>query len=126
MTFMLPSDADPGQAPPPPAPLSSPDFLAQLTAAQQADAHGKELTDSEFIGPPSASGAAVRSGQPLSQMSDADLQAIAAQGPSGATGGWSNAPMVHRWANAPLAPVPGRNFDDVERAFPPAPDLSSV
>ena len=105
MTFVLPSDADPAPVPPTPVPSSPPDFLAQLSAAQQADAHGRELTDSEFMGSPSASGTALRSGQPFSHMSDADLQAIAAQGPSGATGRWSNAPLVHQWSNAPLAPV---------------------
>ena len=54
MTFVLPSDADPGQVPPTPVPSSPPDFLAQLTAAQQADARlnsrGHELTDQEFLG----------------------------------------------------------------------------
>ena len=53
----------------------------------------------------------------LSHVSDADLQAIAAQGSSGATGRWSDAPLAHQWSNAPLAQAPGRNFDDVERAF---------
>ena len=62
----------------------------------------------------------------LSQMSDADLKAIATQGPSGATGRWSDAPLAHQWSSAPLAPVTSRSFADVERAFPPASDLSSV
>jgi hypothetical protein len=99
MTFVRPSDLDPASGSPTP---SLPDFLAQLNAARQADAHGRELTDSEFVGSPSANGAAIRPGQSLSQMSDADLQAIATQGPSGATG---------RRAN----------FSDIERAFPSAP-----
>ena len=117
MTFVLPSDADPAPVPPTSVPSSPPDFLAQLSAAQKADARGRELTDSEFTGSPSASGTALRPGQSLSQMSDADLKAIATQGPAGASGGWSN---------APLAPVTSRNFADVDRAFASGPDLSSV
>ena len=131
MTFVLPSDADPGPVPPTPAPSSPPDFLSQLTAAQQADARlnsrGRELTDQEFLGGGQPNG--TRGATPdLSQMSNADLKAIAARGTSGATGRWSDAPMAHGWSNAPLAlaPVTSRSFADVERAFPPAPDLSSV
>ena len=57
MTFVLPSDLDPAPGSPTPSPPSPPDFLAQLNAARQADAHGRELTDSEFVGSPSANGA---------------------------------------------------------------------
>ena len=46
MTFTLPSDTDPDPGSSPSAPSSPPDFLAQLTAAQQADAHGRELSAS--------------------------------------------------------------------------------
>src|ERR1700723_2649460 len=60
-------------------------------------------------------------------MSDADLQAIATQGPSGATGRRANFSDIERaFPSAPAPQVPGRSFADVERAFPPAPDLSSV
>ncbi len=133
MTLVPPSDADPGPVPPTPATSSPPDFLTQLTAAQQADARlnsrGRELTDQEFLGAGQPNG--TKGATPdLSHVSDADLQAIAAQGSSGATGGWSNAPMVHQWSNAPLARVKSRNFDDLARAFSPrgagAPDLSSM
>ena len=110
MTFVLPSDADPAPVSPTPVPSSPPDFLAQLTAAQQADARlnsrGRELTDQEFLGGGQPSG--TRGATPdLSHVSDADLQAIAAQGSSGATGRWSDAPLAHRWSNAPLAQVAG-------------------
>ena len=129
MSFVLPSDADPAPVTPTPVPSPPPDFLAQLTAAQQADARlnsrGRELTDQEFLGGGQPNG--TRGATPdLSQMSDADLKAIATQGPSGATGRWSDAPLAHGWSNAPLAPVTSRSFADVERAFPPASDLSSV
>ena len=129
MTLVLPSDADPGPVPPTPAPSSPPDFLAQLTAAQQADARlnsrGRELTDQEFLGAGQPNG--TKGATPdLSHVSDADLQAIAAQGSSGATGRWSNAPMVHQWSNAPLARVKSRNFDDLARAFSPCRSPRSV
>ena len=120
MTFVLPSDADPAPVTPTPVPSSRPDFLSQLSAAQQADARlnsrGHELTDQEFLGGGQPTG--TRGATPdLSHVSDADLQAIAAQGSSGATGRWSDAPLAHQWSNAPLAQAPGRNFDDVDKAF---------
>ena len=52
MTFTLPSDLDPGPGPPTPVPSSPPDFLSQLTAPKQADARGRQLRNSEFIGSP--------------------------------------------------------------------------
>ena len=129
MTFVLPSDADPAPVPPTPVPSSPPDFLAQLMAAQQADARlnsrGRELTDQEFLGGGQPNG--TKGATPdLSHVSDADLKAIATQGPSGAIGRWSDAPLAHQWSSAPLAPVTSRSFADVEKAFPPASDLSSV
>ena len=63
---------------------------------------GARLTDQEFLGGGSRTG--TRGATPdLSQMSDADLKAIAAQGSSGATGRWSDAPLAHGWSSAPLA-----------------------
>ena len=120
MTFILPSDADPAPGSPTPVPSSPPDFLAQLTAAQQADARlnsrGRELTDQEFLGGGQPNG--TRGATPdLSRVSDADLKAIATQGPSGATGRWSDAPLAHGWSSAPLAQAPG---------FSSGSDLSSV
>ena len=54
MTFVLPSDADPAPVTPTPVPSSPPDFLAQLTAAQQADARlnsrGREHFERSFGG----------------------------------------------------------------------------
>ena len=102
MSFVLPSDADPALGSPTPVPSSPPDFLAQLTAAQQADARlnsrGRELTDQEFLGGGQPNG--TRGATPdLSRVSDADLKAIAMQGPSGATGRWS----THRWRMGGLA-----------------------
>jgi len=63
----------------------------------------------------------------LSQMSDADLQAIA-----GSSGGRPNFSDIERaFPSAPTPQVPGPSFaDDLTRSFPPrgveAPDLSSV
>jgi hypothetical protein len=129
MTFVLPSDADAATGSPTPAPSPPPDFLSQLSnamakdagtpvvttpntgdflsdlqAARNADARAghprRELTDQEFLGVGQPNG--TRGATPdLSHVSDTDLQTIAAQGSSGATGGWSTAPMVHRWSNAP-------------------------
>ena len=116
MTFMLPSDADPAPVPPTPVPSSPPDFLAQLTAAQQADARlnsrGRALTDQEFLGGGQPNG--TRGTTPdLSQVSDADLKAIA-----GSSGGRPDFSDIERaFPSAPAAQAPGRDFDDVEKAF---------
>ena len=63
----------------------------------------------------------------LSHVSDADLQGHRGAGthPGQRVGGrthrWRMSGLTRRWRRSP-----SRSFADVERAFPPAPDLSSV